>query len=42
MKIKDLLNNVGGEIFARGEHYYNNEYISSLTYDLKNIAIIVK
>ena len=33
MKIKDLLDDVGGEIFARGENYYNNDYISFLTYN---------
>ncbi|KZX16561.1 hypothetical protein MBCUT_07150 [Methanobrevibacter cuticularis] len=33
MKIKDLLNKVGGEIFSRGEDYYENDYISFLTYN---------
>jgi len=33
MKIKDLLNKIGGEIFARGEDYYENDYISFLTYN---------
>ena len=33
MKIKDLLNKVSGEIFTRGEDYYENDYISFLTYN---------
>ncbi|MCL2116513.1 MAG: SWIM zinc finger family protein, partial [Methanobrevibacter sp.] len=33
MKIKDLLNNVGGKIFVRGEDYYNSDYIPFLTYN---------
>jgi len=33
MKIKDLLNRVGGQIRVRGENYYNNDYISFLTYN---------
>ena len=33
MKIKDLLNRVGGQIRVRGEDYYNNDYISFLTYN---------
>ena len=33
MKIKDLLNRVEGKIYARGEDYYKNDYISFLTYD---------
>ena len=33
MKIKDLLNKVEGNLFARGEDYYENDYISFLTYN---------
>ncbi|MDR3223392.1 MAG: hypothetical protein LBT66_06680 [Methanobrevibacter sp.] len=33
MKIKDLLSKSSGEIFVRGEDYYNNDYISLLKYN---------